>query len=501
MEESLDQPGISNDDNFFAIGTDSLRALNVARKLRNIFKISEITVSTIYSNPSVTQLSEVICTLQINRQAAQTLDKEARKETLASLLDVYRAKVHEIPASSLSQKGEDSERQNVVLTGTTGTLGTYLLDSLLQNATVDHVYCLNRRINAHELYLQHSKRDGGEVDQKATFLQADFSSHQLGLDQHKYDLIRERATVIIHNAWPVNFNLSLETFRPQLTGLVELLGLAAGARHRTQFLYVSSISSVLGIRNSSGITPETIITNTDAPFSNGYAESKFISEILCEEASRHLEIPVSIARVGQIAGPVLRSGTVWNPTEWFPSLMVSSIKLGLLPDSLGASMNRIDWIPVDLLSEIMVELSLPPNVTQRTDNNNNGTCKVFHLVNPSATTWSTVLPAAQALLEDMTARPVRLVPASSWLGSLQRDVESIGEEKMEDGAFAALVRTHPAIKLFSFFATVMTDNDDGTNRLDITNTLDNSSGISQLASVGEPWLRKWIEEWLPLTKA
>lgn len=32
---------------------------------------------------------------------------------------------------------------------------------------------------------------------------------------------------------------------------------------------------------------------------------------------------------------------------------------------------------------------------------------------------------------------------------------------MEDGELAALVRTHPAIKLFSFFATIMTDNDDG----------------------------------------
>ena len=84
----------------------------------------------------------------------------------------------------------------------------------------------------------------------------------------------------------------------------------------------------------------------------GYRESKHVSERILSFATERYGLPTSILRVGQIAGPLKENGGAWHETEWFPTLVKTSRNLGLIPTTIS----DINWIPVDTLATVMLEL-------------------------------------------------------------------------------------------------------------------------------------------------
>ena len=58
----------------------------------------------------------------------------------------------------------------------------------------------------------------------------------------------------------------------------------------------------------------------------GYAESKYIGELLLEAGAKESGVPAVICRVGQLAGPVVKGG-IWNKQEWLPSVSLSTFIL------------------------------------------------------------------------------------------------------------------------------------------------------------------------------
>ncbi|KKY32879.1 putative nrps-like enzyme [Diaporthe ampelina] len=182
-------------------------------------------------------------------------------------------------------------------------------------------------------------------------LEADLSRPLLGLNEATYRGLHDQVSLIIHNAWPVNFNLGLAAFQPQFAGLVNLFRLAAetNLNHAVRFVFVSSVSAVGGLAAGlDGPVPEKVFTSFDTPYPNGYARSKFLSELLCDAAARRLGTDTMILRVGQVAGAVRLSGGEWNRTEWLPSLVIGSKNMGCLPDNLGLQFSEIDWVPLIL---------------------------------------------------------------------------------------------------------------------------------------------------------
>lgn len=94
-------------------------------------------------------------------------------------------------------------------------------------------------------------------------------------------------------------------------------------------------------------------------------------------------------------------------------------------------MNVIDWIPVDVLSQIMVELALE---TQELDLDH---ARVFHLVNPHVTTWSSLLPLVKKRLNTRSDKEVGIVPWKKWVELIRQAGENVTGHKLL-GFFEAL---------------------------------------------------------------
>ena len=223
--------------------------------------------------------------------------------------------------------------------------------------SVEKIYCLNRGQDGEFRPLKSFVSKGLKVQyQRVTFSQCDLSNRLLGLREDTYHNLKHEITHVIHNAWDVNFNHPLKAFiTPHISGVRYLVDLCIKSACNAHLLFVSTESTVLGKREMRDeAVPEKILPAWANSQPMGYAQSKLIAERIIDTAARISSLRSIICRVGQITGPRSEQGC-WSLSEWFPSLIASSVHIGILPDSL-VSMDTVNWIPVDLVARIIVEL-------------------------------------------------------------------------------------------------------------------------------------------------
>jgi len=304
---------------------------------------------------------------------------------------------------------------------------------------------------------------------------------------------------VLHVAWPVNFNKSLESFEPSLQGVVEIVDFSRKASHRPKITYISSISAVFGIATSghSKTVPEVIFDDADTPGHTGYAASKHVSERLLAHATKAHTVPTAVLRVGQVAGPAQGKGK-WAAQEWLPSLVISSATLGALPDSFGSKCSgedwNIDWVPIDVLSSSILDIAFASG------EGHTGTAStaVYHLNNPQRTTWSSLVSSLQKSISATTGREIQIVSFAEWLNK----VKAASRRLLEDTSFTAqsgadLVSTSPAVKLLDFYEGLLRRplSGDGVAVLETKQTENNSESLRQLKPITPELMEKWLAGW------
>jgi thioester reductase-like protein len=379
---------------------------------------------------------------------------------------------------------------SVILTGSTGNLGTYLLASLANSKQFSTIYCLNRVQDAEQKQSRLLQERGLLIDDSITtiiYLKSQFDGPKLGLSEDVYQNLIETTTKIVHCAWPVDFNRSFESFLPSIQGVINFIELAHHANNNPSILFISSVSAagnwnaVPGARHK---VPEEEIDDWKVA-RLGYGRSKLVSERLIAEAVRAKKISAAICRVGQVCGPVDHGvkGS-WPRQEWLPSLITSSISMGVIPESLGP-MDDVDWIPVDRLAEALTEL-----VFCRQDN---ASISYYHLVNPHPIRWSTLLPAVLARVQHSSdgssAQSIGLVSFTEWVNILQ---ELSTRQDADIGNI-------PAIKLNGFFHDLQQKAIHVPRAraalLEVKKTVKVSKSMATMQAVKMAWMDLWLRQW------
>lgn len=225
----------------------------------------------------------------------------------------------------------------------------------------------------------------------------------------------------------------------------------------------------------------------------GYGQSKLVSELVLAEAAASYDTSVSLCRVGQVGGPVERGlGGSWKGTEWVPALIASSHALGKVPATLGP-MNNVDWVPVDKVASVLVELVLSERDVREGSASRHirfrmrkaTAPRVFHITNPVATPWPDLLPAVLAKL----GSTAEVIPFSAWVDALRSSAES-GQ---------TVTGNNSAIKLLNFFESLQ----DKAVRFPRATaaefeTVDSKRLSPTLASLGPVnygWMLAWLRQW------
>lgn len=489
---------IEDSANFFELGMDSLLAMSLVRDLRRGTAISSIAFSTVYTNPSVQTLCHTVMSLWSRDKTDVRSREEAQIKERNSLITEYKQSLDRV-LSPIAKPQIGQEKEVVLLTGSTGTLGAHILDVLRQDEDVSTVFCLNRAKNGVDTQNKKNKLLGlksAKDDTKIVFLTADFSQRKFGLPEDVYHKLFSTTTLVIHNAWSVNFNLPLASFKPQLESLVDILAFANRCSKPARSFYMSSISSMMLSGLDHSTIPESAITADSMAGPNRYADSKYIAEQLVSHAALKFpsNCPPAFARVGQVAGAVQHPG-LWNTSEWFPSLIISSATIGVLPNSLGSQFDQIDWVPVDILAKILVELGTHPEgpISQtQADQVRRG--DVYHPLNTNSTSWSILMDCVKDHLSFRTGKAIDLVPLSTWISKVRQHAESMISSN-EDEKFESMLSNNPAARLLDFYDSLQSTQATKVPMFEYTKTAKQSKSMRNLEPIGKEWTRKWIDEW------
>ncbi|KAI7236964.1 acetyl-CoA synthetase-like protein [Hortaea werneckii] len=472
-----------DDEDIFAYGVDSLQVLAISSKLSHALstKDKKMTVSarTVYANPTINSLAAAMIGEE-NGQHANGTAAISREERMARMIEKY---TRDLPdSSSLTAPSPSPEKHTIVLTGSTGSLGNYILQELIDSSQVAKIYCLNRSGTAEDRQRESFQRRGIAADfSKVSFLHTDFGKDQFGLHDRVYDELLQTVDVFIHNAWAVDFNLALESYEgTHISGTRRCVDFSTQSKHRAHIIFISSIASVgnwTGVHPNELEVPERLDTNHTVTLPQGYGESKHVASLILAAGAQRSGVPCTVARAGQLAGPS-NGDSEWNRHEWLPSIVISSKAMGAVPQDLG-NQDLVDWVPMDFAGKTVRDLALSQHSPSTT---NKDLVRVAHIVNPSTTTWPRLVPAIRESLQEQSGEAVRTVSFAAWLDELKR-TEPLPAE----------IEQKPALKLADFYEGLL--GHQGMPRLATEQTSKISQTVARMQPVSDDMMRKWTQQW------
>jgi hypothetical protein len=164
-----------------------LNALQVSAKA----DVRSVPVNFVYHNPTINALSEYVT--QLANPSAALSESEIKAKKVKNMENMVEKYSKDFPRHVPSKPLPNSD--TVVVTGTTGGLGSLLLVKLLQAPEVAKVYALNR--SGSDLYMRHVKAleerglDPAVLESsKLVMLDADYADPTLGLTEEVYETVR-----------------------------------------------------------------------------------------------------------------------------------------------------------------------------------------------------------------------------------------------------------------------------------------------------------------------
>ncbi|KAJ5427067.1 hypothetical protein N7465_002137 [Penicillium sp. CMV-2018d] len=306
---------------------------------------------------------------------------------------------------------------------------------------------------------------GSTGSQKVDFLTTDLTEAQFGLSSSKYQELQENVNVFLHNSWPVNFNNSLESFESTaIIGVRQCIDFALSATHRPHIMFSSSIASVGNqhIIRDDGPVPEIF-------------EDDFYFIPSSEE--------IGIKSNGSPSGRVRRSrgwDWSWNKAvkEWLPTLIETSKSLQKIPATLGGH-DAVDWVPVDVAAQSVIELTLS---RLEDDLTKNQLFDCFNIVNPQIVQWNDLVHTVSDFYHKQGCA-MEVVEYNDWLNALKQ-IDPVSKN----------IDKYPGIKLAKFYED-MGQLENRKVHLATDRSVLKSCSLANLQPLDGQLVERWLERW------
>lgn len=154
----------------------------------------------------------------------------------------------------------------------------------------------------------------------------------------------------------------------------------------------------------------------------------------------------------------------------------------MIPHTLDY-INNVDWIPVDVLSDAIIELMHSETGRSHRAELEQGSCLVYNCVNPHETTWTSLVPTIN---QHLHGGQLREAPFAEWIEALQ-----------EAGDRGGSVEEYPASKLLDFYNLCAKAAAPGHEmpRYATAKAVASSKTMASLQPIGQENMSRWMEQW------
>ncbi|KAI9251796.1 hypothetical protein BDA99DRAFT_426796, partial [Phascolomyces articulosus] len=468
----------------FDYGLDSLLAIQLRNKISIRFKSVLSVTNFCFEYPTIESMIQVLTPAHILGSSFSSMENHTSKvessssllleeskkrqekhyQETQSILYGYFARIENDFPTKASNSHHPTQEQTVLLTGATGSLGSFLLDSMMHSRHIRKIYCLVRCGNGDGNDDQQSKlkKRIAQAFQDRHLSPPDFNDifHNkvhvlpitnhldasfLGLGASMYYQLQQEVTMIQCCGWLLDFNHTIQHYdRACIRGLYNLIQFAyrGPTKPPIHVHVISSISATASLpqflQKEDYIIPERPSPqDPHVALPMGYAQSKYIVEQMFSYLAEHKNMPCFVERMGQIMGDTHHG--VWNASEHYPLMMMGGAVMNKMPDQ-SFRIPHVDWLPVDSAATAILEIMLHYAISPLNDYFTKASCisreqqqrrrcpTFHHIINPNRITWL-------EMLQMMTDCGLEfdIVQTDQWVDELR---------KQED---------NPAYRLLSYF--------------------------------------------------
>ncbi len=350
----INRIGINED--FFDIGGDSIKVMELVAKLKKDYKIH---VNDVFMHPNAAELAKNISVSGDNLE--MLVERLKHTETVPIVtasdepaiqkeLETYRKKIEVYRALDVK---EVISYNNILLTGSTGYLGVFLLRELLNETSAklhliirgNSIEEATRRIIDNMNYYFGIEFYQTNKDRIAIYI-GDLAEEYLGLEEERYRYLSEEIDCIVHSAGNVShFGKYQDSYKANVETTKALIEFAKLRRQKT-FNHISTLA--VGAGNIENVET-SLFTEYDCDINQHleavYPKSKLEAESLLIK-ERANGVNVNIFRLGNILFDSV-TGKFQNNKEQNAvyTVMKSFIKLGIIPrDSGNITITCVDFI-------------------------------------------------------------------------------------------------------------------------------------------------------------
>ena len=422
-EKVLNVKPIGVYNNFFASGGDSLKAIQIASKLSEEF---DIEINDIYKYQTIKELSKKIkyakfginqklqnvknSILEIKNSKEEIHKKTNYNEDIINAGKIYDENIQKYENVNLTQK----VYKNILITGSTGYVGSYLLKDVLQTLEVN-VYLLVRgkdildsqtrlinRLNFYfgeDFYIQYKER--------IHILNGDMCKANLGLEKNMYNELSTIIDCTINSAANVkHFGNYSDFYNMNVLGTKELLKFTA-AGSKKDYNHISTISIASGNIEGADIALFTEFDmNLNQEADNYYAQTKLLAEKLIVETAREQEINIKIFRLGNVVFNNVNGRFQYNISEnAFYKFIKSLISIKCFPN---IEEKALDFAFINQVTNGIISLFNKMGF----ENN------IFHMSNVNKVSISELGRLIQKTYED-----VKIIGLEEFIDFIQKNIE------------------------------------------------------------------------------
>lgn len=313
---NIDKIGVN--DNFFELGGHSLLVVKLQKKLSEILPV-QLTLAQIFDNPTIARL----CILA-GKDEAQDPVIHFESELL-TFEDVAGIK-GDLPETFM---------ENVLITGVTGFLGSFILSELL-TITQAQVYCLVKCNDAKHGILRISDSLGkyglwkDHYELRIKVVKGDLSAPKLGIESGMYNDLVQKIDTVIHNATYMNhLSTYQDAKRINVDGAKEVIKFAL-EKTRKAIHYISTAGVFGNSKVQRNLDELSSIKEEIHHNASGYTSSKWVAENIFSDAGK-FGIPINIYRPGLMLPSI--DGNFIDEKQWLSLLLETCRLTNLYPSS------------------------------------------------------------------------------------------------------------------------------------------------------------------------
>ncbi|GAA5083459.1 non-ribosomal peptide synthetase [Chryseobacterium ginsengisoli] len=359
----LSLENVSEKDDFFESGGHSLLLAQLHMLLpepvRNLISLQELYIYTTISS-FVEEIENRMQKTEISQQSkAEMITNELIKDSELHI----DFRIDKLPDANIL-----TNPKNIFLTGTTGFVGSHLLEELLLQTSAS-IYCLVRASSSEEglerikkTFMKFKLPWSSDYDLRVIAMIGDLSQPHFGMKNADYDFITKQIEVIYHSGSSVSYVQPYELIKKSnIDGLHNIIDLAVTGK--TKFLMLLSSMGVFSWGRP--FTKKTWMHEDDSIDQNmsavsrdlGYIKSKWVMESIAEKA-RQKGLPITNFRLGFAVCHSTSGATVMN--QWWGALIRSCVELNSFPLVMGL---KDELTTVDYMCKSIVHISKKKEAT------------------------------------------------------------------------------------------------------------------------------------------